>query len=745
MLGLAASLLLLVQGPTPQPSITGVVWDGESGARLADAVVALPDLNRSVTTDSLGRYRFPDLPPGPQHLTVRRIGYAPRTLHAFVPDQGPLEIDISLQPAPMHLPGLVVRAAPALRGLEEGDTTAFPDRGVSLAAVRNDPLLAEPDGLLALEGGEITSNPESPSGLHVRGAASDQTGYLLDGIPVFSPYHTAGIFSAWNPDALERLQVSSTTPSPVYPEALSGTISAVTRAPESEISAQGTMSTSQARIMVDGPLGTGGAGFLLSLRAGYPGWVAPRHDPSYLRGETQDLLAKLETPLLRGSLRLLVFELGNSVGSSAQAETTGPRNGFEWGSRSIGAQWGRDLGSAAIRIQGWSASSEAEATWLAAGPLDLVAERQDEGLLAVLERDGLRSSTTVGFRLERSHTAYRSGTVNTTPVLELNARVPLATAFLQHRRQLGQRLTGSAGLAGISAAGGLHLNLQGGLRWRAWQPVVLSASYMRSHQFAQSLRNSESVVGNIFPAELFAGSGANGVPVARNDRGVLAADYRPTPNLRLGLQGYFSNYSGLLLVAPSTTEPFATRGFLTGSGTVPGVSVNAALSGARYGLLASYGWQRVQLEYSDSSYRPAYGSSQVLELGAIVFPSATSSIRLGFTGSFGRRSTGVTGAFEWEACNLLDQGCEFGGSPQTGDELGATRLPAYARLDLGVRRHWHLRLVGRDVMLAAYGTLTNLLGRSNVLTVVTDPSTGRRTAIEMRPRAPLVVGLDWRF
>ena len=31
------------------------------------------------------------------------------------------------------------------------------------------------------------------------------------------------------------------------------------------------------------------------------------------------------------------------------------------------------------------------------------------------------------------------------------------------------------------------------------------------------------------------------------------------------------------------------------------------------------------------------------------------------------------------------------------------------------------------------------------LTVVTDPATGRQTEIEMRPRAPLVVGLDWRF
>src|SRR3954466_6901673 len=93
--------LLLVQAP--QASVSGVVRDGESSAPLAEAVVALPDLDRSTLSDSLGRYRFLDVPPGPQHLTVRRIGYAPRTLHAFAPERGALRIDISLQAIPMRL------------------------------------------------------------------------------------------------------------------------------------------------------------------------------------------------------------------------------------------------------------------------------------------------------------------------------------------------------------------------------------------------------------------------------------------------------------------------------------------------------------------------------------------------------------------------------------------------------------------------------------------------------------------
>jgi hypothetical protein len=288
------------------------------------------------------------------------------------------------------------------------------------------------------------------------------------------------------------------------------------------------------------------------------------------------------------------------------------------------------------------------------------------------------------------------------------------------------------------------LNLQSQLRLRSG-PFVVSASYVRAHQFSQSLRNSESVVGNIFPAELYAGAGSHGVPVARNDREILALDYRPGSNLRLGAQGYLSQYQGVVLVAPRTAEPFAVDGFTTGSGTAPGISLDGAWQTSRYGLLASYSWQRVRLEYQDSTYHPSYGSSHDFELGGILFPSATSSIRLAVTGALGRRATGVTGDFEWEACNLLDRGCEFGGSPRSNGELGADRLPGYLRVDLGARQHWHLRLAGRDVMLALYGTLTNLLGRSNVLTVATDPTTGRRTPIEMRPRSPLVLGLDWRF
>ncbi|SRR5712691_5402248 len=77
---LAAVKLLLVLQST-QPAVVGTIRDGESGEPLAHAIVALADLDRSVVSDGSSRYSFLAVPPGPRHLTVRHVGYAP-------PDEG---------------------------------------------------------------------------------------------------------------------------------------------------------------------------------------------------------------------------------------------------------------------------------------------------------------------------------------------------------------------------------------------------------------------------------------------------------------------------------------------------------------------------------------------------------------------------------------------------------------------------------------------------------------------------------
>ena len=731
-------------------TVTGTVRDADTGRPLPGAVAVLGDAGLTTVTDSAGRYVLRDVPPGPHHLSIHQLGYAERNLHALVPRSGRLEINVSLTPDPIRLPAVEVRSAAAVRGAETRGEGPFPDRRLSAAAIRNHPLLTEADVFHALTGVEAVARPEAPSGLHVRGGAAEQTAYLLDGIPVFSPYHAAGMFSAWNPDAIEDIALLSSAPSPALPDVLSGVVVATTRPPGLRLRTQGSLGTTQARITVDGPAGFLGAGFVVSLRSGYPGFLAQPGDRSHLRGETGDWLGKIEAPAFGGLLRLLAWESEDELDASAVAEpgTDTSRNRFGWQSRSLGFAWSRDWpGGLAFEMRGWSAGSSAGATWpgAAGGASGLDNERRDEGFLLEVTRDGGGHSTSAGVRLERSRTSYRVDG-DEAPPFSLDSRTPVSAAFVRHTRPLGPHNLLEASASVMAVDGELHWGPRVRIAWDAAELLTLSGSWARLHQFAQSLRNAESVTGAIFPVDLYVGAGAPGVPVASNSQWVFAADYRPGPGIRIAAQAYTVRSNGLLLSAPRAGGPFATGAFETGTGRSRGLSIEGAFSASRVGVLAGWTWQDVRLLYPDTGYVPDHGARQLLETGIIVFPSASSSIRLGIAGAFGRRATAVTGAFEWESCNLLDRGCEFGGTPITSAEtLGGTPLPAYLRLDLGVRKHWHLELGGRDALLGAFASFTNLLGRRNLLTVATDPLTGERTQIEMRPRAPLAVGLDWWF
>jgi len=731
--------------------VVGTVTDAASGAPISGAVVALPDLDRTVVTDARGRYVVRDVPAGPQHVSVRRVGFAPRVLHALVPRLGDVVIDIALERLPVHLRAVAVHPSVEIRGIDETTPAGGMDRTVTQAAMRNHPLLSEPDAFLAVTGGSIVASPETPSGLHVRGGASDQTGFLLDGIPILSPYHAAGTFSAWNPDAIERVVVSPPSPSQPGADALSGVVAGTTRAPAQRLGAQGSFSTTQARATIDGPLGFGGAGFLVSVRSVFPGFVAPKREASYVNGTTHDGLLTVSLPLAGGRVRVLGYTSTNALDASESARDSIPpfdsrRNAFSWDARSIGAEWSRTLSSAMrLTVRGWRARSDADARWNENAVAErLAATRRDDGAVAMVDHTGTTMSA-AGLEVRRSLTDYRVAENDGADAFALRSSAPVITVFGSHDRTLGMgvsaRLAGSAS----SVAGHAYARSYAELRWATSSSVTLSTAYVHAHQVAQTLRNPESIVGEIFPVDLYVVSNANGVPVARSDDVILSADYRPLEGVRFGLQAYARTLGGLALVAPRTDEPFSTGSFTPGEGTSDGVSLDVAARGARYGFIASYGWQRGRLEYRDTSFVPGYATTHRLDAGVIVFPSATASVRLGIIGMAGRRATGVSGPFEWEACNLLDRGCEFGGSPRTSPTLGGVSAPPYLRLDLGVRKHWHIDMGRHDALVALFGTVTNVLGRPNVLTLANDPATGEPIAIGMRPFAPLVVGLDWRF
>lgn len=749
-------VLLLCAVPAPvaaQAMLSGVVRHAESGAPLGGARVSLTDLDRTSVTGGDGRYVLLGVPSGPVHVTVRAIGFFPRTLHALVPATGSLEIDIAIRVVPHPLPEVAVRATPATNVLDGGAQNPS-ERTRTAANVLSDPRLGEPDVLQSLSGGALAIRPEAPSGVHLRGGAADQTAFQLDGIPILSPYHGAGVTSALNADVIGAVHLASAAPAPSLPPTLSGTIEAETRRPGSAMRWQGGLSTSQARLSLDGPLGGRGRSILLAARTGYPAAVAPGRETSYLRGGTRDMVARLESPLLGGEARLLYFAAHNDLDAIAAVagDTTtgrvGARNAFEWSTQSLGGTWLRRHAASTLRLTAWSATSRASAEWVGRdGPATLDALREDLGLVAALDRRTRRAVTTVGTRIERMRSQYRFAPDTALSIAGgRDATTIVGTIFAQQDRPFGDHATLNlaAGLAHEGSEWWLSPRAQ--LRWRIDDRLEWALSLARTHQFMQSMRNTESVVGAVFPPDLSVGAADEGVPVARSDQGVFALVFRSRSGLRLTAEAFARRLDQLVLVAPVEGEPFATTGFAVGSGSARGIALDLERTGARHLLIGHYAIQRVRLNANGIAYTPEHGVVHSLEAGITLYPTATTSLRFGGAAALGRRTTVIANGFEWESCNLVDRGCEFGGSPNyDGQPLGGAALPAYLRFDAGFRQHVHLTLWGRDAQVEVFGTFTNLLGRHNLLTYATDPLTGRRAGVEMRRPSPLVVGIDWRF
>jgi hypothetical protein len=108
------------------------------------------------------------------------------------------------------LPGISVEAA-ASRQRERFEVIAGPTvREIDLDELRSLPGVAEADPVRAIEVlPGVVSTSDFSAAFHVRGGSQDQNLILLDGVPVFSPFHLGGLFSVFNADMIDRVELQS--------------------------------------------------------------------------------------------------------------------------------------------------------------------------------------------------------------------------------------------------------------------------------------------------------------------------------------------------------------------------------------------------------------------------------------------------------------------------------------------------------------------------------------------------------
>ncbi|MFD1874253.1 TonB-dependent receptor [Hymenobacter bucti] len=252
--------------------LSGTVRDA-AGAALPGATVAVPALGLGTATDAAGHYQL-ELPSGPQQVTVSFIGYVPQTFRVNLSQRQ--QRNLTLAASPSDLGEVVVTGQQTLR--EKLETTQM---GVEHLTIREAKLLpalfGEVDILktLQLKPG-VQSGGEGSSGIFVRGGSADQNLVLLDNALVYNPNHLFGLFSVFNSDAVQSVDLYKSG----FPAQFGGRLSSVIDVKMREGSREkftvtGGLGLIASRLSLEGPLGKHAAGqpakgsFIVSGRRTY--------------------------------------------------------------------------------------------------------------------------------------------------------------------------------------------------------------------------------------------------------------------------------------------------------------------------------------------------------------------------------------------------------------------------------------------------------------------------------------------
>ena len=201
ILGISLSLMLVASVVTqslPERELAGVVMNAETNEAVAGAIVAAGD--RRTVSDREGRFSL-RVPSGRTKIDVTVADYFTLSTTVEPADRDVLDIEFVLAPRSTFSSFVdVVAAAPVA-----------PPATVAVAPMQ---VLSTPGALdnvfrtlQTLPG--VSATEEFGSRLTVRGGAPDQNLTIMDGVEIHDPYRLFGLTSAFNPEIIQRFELST--------------------------------------------------------------------------------------------------------------------------------------------------------------------------------------------------------------------------------------------------------------------------------------------------------------------------------------------------------------------------------------------------------------------------------------------------------------------------------------------------------------------------------------------------------
>jgi hypothetical protein len=251
------SLLLLLVASTYTASaqgidIRGIVSDSLTGQRIPFANVIIVGTTRGAATNNSGFYLIPGVARGTYEIAASVIGYQKKTHRVIVTSDKPIDLDFRLSQAPVESNEVLVMGT-RRREITEINTSVHLLEAQDLKIT---PVLAQEDvfqSLKLLPG--IVSTSDVSSRFYVRGGAGDQNLVLLDGMKIYNPFHALGIFSVFDPDIVQNVEMYTGAFPAGYGGRLSSVVNITSRDGRSDrVSGKAGVNFISSKAQLEGPL-----------------------------------------------------------------------------------------------------------------------------------------------------------------------------------------------------------------------------------------------------------------------------------------------------------------------------------------------------------------------------------------------------------------------------------------------------------------------------------------------------------
>lgn len=726
-----------------QNIIKGVLLDDEKGEAIPFAQVFLEGTNYWSSTDLNGYFLINKIPDGDYVIKVRYIGYEEYSEPVSLKHQT-ITRNINLKPSARRLKDVVITEN---KKQERKMQTQVSVEKITAVQIQQMPSIGGQADLAqylqVLPG--VNSTGDQGGQLYIRGGSMIQNLTLLDGMVVYNPFHSIGLYSIFETDIILNADVYTGGFGAEYGGRLSSVMDITTRDGNKKhhVGKVG-LNTFGSSLILEGPLkkekngSTSTVTYLLAAKNSFLSKSSTAIYP-YIEGglpfDFTDLYGKLSVNSGLGSkVNFFGFRFDDRVsGYHALSD-------FHWNNFGAGTDFALMTGSSSL-IEGTVAYSKYNVSlndgsrtprYSSIGGFNM--SLNVTNIMGVNKlKYGLNiEGYSTDYKYTNAYGVNRSQNENTTSF----------SAYLNYHINSGKWLVdpgvrfvyyASIAEPSLEPRVSAKYNLSDDLRFKVaaglYSQIVLDAR--SDHDVVNLFNGFLTGTGQLNLPTLYQGEPVTSC-VQRAQHIVAGMEYDVVDHLTLNMELYFKNFSQLLgmnhnQIFDQSDPAYAPGGvyekpqylmtdFIIEKGYATGLDVSACYDLERLYLWATYSLGYVQRTDEVQTYNPHYDRRHTVNLLATYALGEDRQWELSGRWSFGSgfpytRTAGLYESLMFGDGLWSDYTVENGNLGIYYGEVYGGRLPTYHRLDLGAKRKFSF---GKRCLLEVSLSVTNTYNRNNI-------------------------------